>query len=87
VLEDFEPFRQFICSTLRNRPELQIVAEVSDRFEAIRKAKELQTDLIFMEVGLPIVNGISAARQSRILALESKIIFVHATVANSDFTN
>ena len=62
---------------------MQIVAEVSDGFEAIRKAKELQTDLIFMDVGLPMVNGISAARQSRILALESKIIFVHATVAIS----
>jgi DNA-binding NarL/FixJ family response regulator len=87
VVEDFEPFRRFICSTLGNQPELQIVAEVSDRFAAIRKAKELQTDLIFMDVGLPMVNGISAARQSRILALESKIIFVHATVAISDFTN
>ena len=66
---------------------MQIVAEVSDRFEAIRKAKELQTDLIFMDVGLPMVNGISAAWPIRILALESKIIFVHATLAIGDFTN
>jgi chemotaxis response regulator CheB len=36
VVDDFEPFRRFICSTLDKSSELQIVGEVSDGLEAVR---------------------------------------------------
>ena len=52
VVEDFEPFRRFICSTLGKRPELQIVGEASDGLEAVHKAEELQPDLILLDIGL-----------------------------------
>ena len=38
VVEDYEPFRSFICSTLRKRPDFQIVDEVADGLEAVQKA-------------------------------------------------
>ena len=38
---------------LRKRPELQIVGEVADGLEAVRKAEELQPDLIVLDIGLP----------------------------------
>jgi len=44
--------------------------------EAVRKAQELQPDLILMDVGLPRLNGIAAARRIRTLSPKSKIIFV-----------
>jgi DNA-binding NarL/FixJ family response regulator len=76
VVEDFEPFRRFVRSTLEKRPELQVICEVSDGLEAVHKAEELQPDLILLDIGLPTLNGIEAARQIRKLAPESKIIFV-----------
>src|SRR5579863_1138611 len=76
VVEDFLPFRQFICSALGEKPELQVVGEVSDGQEAVHKAEELRPDLILLDIGLPTLNGIEAARQIRKLAPESKIIFV-----------
>jgi DNA-binding NarL/FixJ family response regulator len=76
VVEDYEPFRQFLCSTLARRPELQIVGEVADGLEAIDKAEELQPDLILLDVGLPSLNGIDAARRISQLAPKSKIIFL-----------
>jgi DNA-binding NarL/FixJ family response regulator len=76
VVDDFEPFRRFVCSTLEQRPDLQIVAEVSDGLEAVQKAEELKPDVILLDIGLPILNGIEAARQIRKLAPESKIIFL-----------
>ena len=76
VVEDSEPFRRFICSTLGKGPELQIVGEVSDGLEAIQKAQELQPDLILLDVGLPTLNGVEAARGIRELSPTSKIVFV-----------
>src|ERR1017187_4588564 len=76
VVDDYEPFRRFVCSTLEKSQELQIVCEVSDGLEAVQKAEKLQPDLILLDIGLPTLNGIDAARQIRKLAPESKIIFV-----------
>ena len=76
VVEDFEPFRRFICSTLRKRPEFQIVEEVTDGLEAVQKAEELQPDLIMLDIGLPSLNGIDAARRIRKLSPKSKILFM-----------
>lgn len=76
VAEDFEPFRRFVCSTLSNFPHLQIVAEVSEGLEAVRMAAELQPDLVLLDIGLPTLDGIEAARQIRAQCPASKIIFV-----------
>src|SRR4051794_14135257 len=76
VVEDYEPFRRFICSTLGKRPEFRIVGAVSDGLEAVHKAQELQPDLIVLDVGLPTLNGIKATRRIRKLSPESKILFV-----------
>ena len=76
VVEDNEPFRRFICSTLGKRPELHIVCEVSDGLEAVQRAEELHPDLIVLDIGLPSLNGIEAARRIRKLSPESKILFV-----------
>ena len=76
VVEDFELFQALICSTLEKRPELQIVAEVADGLEAVQKAEELQPDLIILDIGLPSLNGIDAARRIRKLAPKSKILFM-----------
>ena len=76
VVEDFVPFRQFICSTLRKRSDLQVICEASDGLEAVQKAEELKPDLILLDIGLPTLNGIEAARRIRRLSPESKIIFL-----------
>ena len=76
VAEDFAPFRRYVRSTLSQRPNLQIVGEVSDGEEAVQKAQELKPDLILLDVGLPTLNGIVAARQIRNFIPHVKIIFV-----------
>ena len=76
VVEDFEPFRRFICSTLRNRSELQVICEVSDGLEAVEKAKELQPDLVLLDIGLPTLDGIEAAYRMSRLVPAAKILFV-----------
>ena len=76
VVEDSEHFRNFIYSTLTKRRELQVVDQVSDGLQAVRRAEELQPDLIVLDIGLPSLNGIEAARQIRRLSPKSRILFL-----------
>ena len=76
IAEDYEPFRQFLVSTLLNHVQFQVSCEVSDGLEAIEKSAELQPDLILLDIGLPLMNGIEAARQIRHQVPHSKLIFV-----------
>lgn len=76
VVEDFEPFQRFICSILGKKTGLRIVGQASDGLEAVRKAGELQPDLILLDIGLPTLNGIAAARQIRTVSPLSRTLFV-----------
>lgn len=76
IVEDYEPFRQFIRSTLGQKPELQIVGEASDGLEGVQQAEELHPDLILLDIGLPTLNGLEAARRILRVAPRSKILFV-----------
>lgn len=76
VVEDYEPFRRFLVSTLKNRWEGLDIHEVSDGMEAVREAQRLQPDLVLLDIGLPILNGIEAARRIRTLSPISKIVLV-----------
>jgi len=76
VVDDYPPFREFVRSTFQKRPELLVIGEVSDGLAAVRYSRELQPDLVLLDVGLPDLNGIEVARQIREVAPSSKILFV-----------
>lgn len=58
------------------QPGLQVIGEVSDGLEAVQQAQELQPDLILLDIGLPTLNGIEAARRIREVFPTCKILFV-----------
>ena len=76
VVDDYEPWRRYFATTLRKELGLQVIGEASDGLEAVQQAQELQPDLILLDIGLPRLNGIEAARRIRKLSPESKILFV-----------
>jgi len=76
VVDDYEPFRRFVCSMLAQRPDLRVIGEAAQGLEAVHKAVELQPELIVLDIGLPQLNGIEAARRIRKLCPECKIIFL-----------
>jgi DNA-binding NarL/FixJ family response regulator len=76
VVDDYEPWRRFERLTLLMHQELQIIGECSDGDEAIQKADELKPDLILLDISLPTLNGIEAARRIRQVSPNSRIVFV-----------
>jgi CheY-like chemotaxis protein len=76
VVDDHEPWRRFGASTIQKKPELQIVGEAADGLEAFRQAQKLHPDLILLDIGLPTMNGIEAARRIREVSPTSKVIFM-----------
>jgi DNA-binding NarL/FixJ family response regulator len=76
VVDDFDPFRQYLCSSLQNLSNGFVCWGASDGLEAVHKAEELQPDLILLDIGLPKLNGIGAARKIAKVSPGSKILFV-----------
>jgi DNA-binding NarL/FixJ family response regulator len=56
--------------------DTQVIGEASDGLNAIRKAEELQPDMIVLDIGLPALNGIEAGRRIRKLYPDCKILFL-----------
>ncbi len=75
VVDDYEPWRRFVSTTLQKQPTLQVIGEALDGLEAVQKAEELHPDLIVLDIGLPSLNGIEVARRIRKLSPKSKILF------------
>ncbi len=53
-----------------------MISEVGDGLQAVEKTQELSPDLILLDIGLPSLNGIEAARQILKFVPQSKIIFL-----------
>jgi DNA-binding NarL/FixJ family response regulator len=76
VVDDFKPYRGLVSHLLSAKKGLQIICEVADGLQAVQKAQELQPDLILLDIGLPGLSGIEAARRILKLAPQSKILFL-----------
>jgi DNA-binding NarL/FixJ family response regulator len=76
VVDDSAPWRHSVRSMLRRHAELRLIGEVADGLEAVQKARELNPDLILLDIGLPHLNGIEAAKQICQVVPSAKIVFL-----------
>jgi DNA-binding NarL/FixJ family response regulator len=76
VVDDHRVVRRAICQLLSSDPVLNVVCETADGEQAVQKAEELQPDLVLLDISLPGISGIEAARRVRRVSPNSQIIFL-----------
>jgi DNA-binding NarL/FixJ family response regulator len=76
VVEDYATWSHFICSTLEQTQVLRVVLVVSNGLDAVQRASQLTPDLITLDIGLPGLDGIEAARRILAFAPQAKIVFL-----------
>lgn len=62
VADDQELVRRRVCSTLTARSDFEVCGEASNGKEAVEKFKELKPDLVILDITMPLMNGLEAAR-------------------------
>ena len=76
VVDDYEPFRRFVCESLHARQEWRVVAEACDGMQAVQMAEELKPDLIVLDIGMPGMNGIEASKRISKLIPGATVLFL-----------
>ena len=76
AVDDYKPWRVFVASMLQKQPKLRIISEGTNGLEAVQIAQQLQPDVILLDIGLPKLNGLEAARRILRSAPNTKILFV-----------
>jgi DNA-binding NarL/FixJ family response regulator len=76
IVDDYQPWRRHVRTVLHQRARWEIVGEGSNGIDAIEKALLLRPDLILLDVALPVVSGIHAAREILSLCPSARILFV-----------
>lgn len=63
IVDDHTLFREGLIAIMANAPDLNVVGEAGIGADAITMARELQPDVVLMDINMPEVNGIAATRQ------------------------
>ncbi|MHC4185081.1 MAG: response regulator, partial [Planctomycetota bacterium] len=81
LADDHKITRQGLCSLLDKQADMEVVAEAEEGRTAVRLALELAPDIIIMDVSMPDLNGIEAARK---IAAECPEVSIIALSMHSD---
>src|SRR4051794_37944446 len=81
IVDDHARFRAYISAALLQNPDLKLVSAVADGLEAITQIQKWKPDLVILDLGLPLLNGIGVIRRLRSLGLHPVILIMTADVS------
>jgi CheY-like chemotaxis protein len=62
VVDDNATIRRLLCTLFKSEADFDVCGEAANGKEAIERAKELHPDAIVLDLSMPVMNGIDAAR-------------------------
>src|SRR5258708_37949419 len=82
VADDAEVVRRGLCALLRHQSEWEVCGEARDGREAVEKVLPLKPEVVILDIGMPNLNGLEAARQ--ILKANPQVKILILTLHDSD---
>ena len=76
LADDHEFVRRGVRSLIEMQPGWKIVAEAADGQAAVEKSKELKPDIVILDIGMPRLNGLEAARRVRAVSPQTKVLIL-----------
>ena len=73
-MDDNPQVRQALCEAFKREADFDICGEAENGREAIEKAQQLHPDLIVMDLSMPVMNGLEAARVLKSLMPTAPVI-------------
>jgi DNA-binding NarL/FixJ family response regulator len=74
LVDDQELFREGLCMLLSVQPDIEVVGEAGNGFEAVQRTKALQPAVVLMDLRMPLLGGVEATRRIRALASPPNVI-------------
>lgn len=74
VADDHLLVREGLVALLQREPDMEVVAQARDGMELVRLARDLQPDLLLIDMAMPVMNGLEALRRIRAEPLDCKAI-------------
>ena len=75
IVDDEELARQILREFLSSHPEIELVAECANGFEAVKAVAELKPDLVFLDIQMPKLDGFEVLE---LIGNETAVVFVTA---------
>jgi len=76
LADDHTIVRQGLARLLEDQTDLRVVGEATDGRMALEKATALKPDIVIMDIAMPLMNGIEAAKRIRKQLPETKILIL-----------
>jgi two-component system, NarL family, nitrate/nitrite response regulator NarL len=87
VVDDHTLFRRGLTALLSRDPQFEVVGDAADAGEALRRAKELQPDLILLDNHLPGVRGVDALPSLREAAPGARVLMLTVSEDEQDLAD
>jgi len=84
IADDHALFRRGLEMVLKEQPGIELVGQASDGAEAVRMAGEALPDVVLMDIRMPKLTGIEAARRVKEVAPSAKIVMLTVSDAEED---
>lgn len=84
IVEDHQLLRSGLRKALEQNERFLVIGEAGDGARAVIMAKELTPSIILMDIGLPVIDGIEAARQIRAAVPSSRLIMLTSCSTDDD---
>ncbi len=78
VVDDHPTFREGLASLLREEPDLEVVGTLEDGIQALETASDLQPEIALLDIMMPRLNGLEAAKRIRDISPDTSILMLSA---------